>query len=463
MRRNSPISSVFLIWLCVTGANAATLFSDDFQDAATSKAKWHFPDSVTSAYSNGAVTLSNKDSKYMWFVTHSMPAKKATFTLSATITLTSSASDGVGLVCCNTNDTSGIFVELGKLQNLYAKKFSLSGQPEVLNVFNSFISTSRNVITISKKESVFTIICNNNLIGNFIVTDPLFAAGGDIGVVLPPKSSATFDNFIMTDDPTTGYVKSCFADDFNDADITGWYTYLINGTYQSGGGKFAVSNADAQYSGLLYVNGDFKRSSIKVITSFQGGNGPYGCMLVYTTPTAQGNFYKTFSFVIDSTQRYGVSDPDSSAIRMSLPKTFIHGGTAGAKDTLEVRKYDNRYAFIINGTVVENELPIPAPAPDAAGLTTGPKTSVAYEKFAVGGDSSGASCAVLLASTNSVKRFTPLLRLPANGFSAIDALGRISKRFGDSNNESIRRCASGIYFLKPPINGGSTMPINVVK
>ncbi len=450
------VSSAFF-----TGINAETLFTDDFQNPADSKSKWLFADSITSTYTNGALTLNNKDSKYMWFATHTMPVKKATFTLTATITLNAS-SNGVGLACCK-NDSSGILFHFGDVQNIYVKKFTPSQQPELLDVTNSFISTATNVMTISKKDSVFTLFCNNNYIGKFTLADPLFSAGGDIGVVLPPKSSAIIDDVVMTDGFLSGATRTCFADNFMDTDIIGWYTYTINGTYQSGGGKFSIANTDAQLSGLLFVNGDFRRSSLKVVTSFQGGKGPYGCMFVYTTPSAQGNKYKTFSFLIDSTQRYGVSVPESSSIKMSVPKTFVHGGAAGAKDTLEILRYDGKFVFIINGTVAESALPIPALVPDAAGLYVGPKTSASFEMFAVGGDSAGAYCPVIASSMNPIKRFAPILRPRENGAVVIDVLGRINTMFGHDYQKAVRSGASGVYFLRSPADAGNHMPVKIVK
>jgi hypothetical protein len=466
--RNFPMKrTVLSTCLCailglIAGSEAAVLFSDDFQDAATSKAKWIFPDSVTATYGNGSVTLRNKDSQYMWFVSHTMTSKISTFTLTAKITLSPSASSGVGIAYCKT-DSTGIILQMGNVQNLYVKKFTPSQQPVVFDVMNSFISMTTNVIVVSKKESVFNVFCNNNFLGSFTVNDPLFSAGGDIGLVLLPKTSAVFEDIAMTDDFRTGFKRTCFSDDFSDADHVGWYTYTISGTYQSGGGKFAVANNDAQMSGLLFVNGDFRQSSLKVITSFKSGKNAYGCMFVYTVPTSAGNTYRTFSFLVDSTQRYGVSNPDSQAIKMNVPKSYVHGATGGGRDTLEVRRYNDKIAFLINNTVAESSLPVPTLLPDGAGVYVGPQTSVSFEMFSVGGDSTGAFCPVLAAPQSPAKRFAPIIRLSESCPAAFDALGRINGRFGRGYLEASRTGASGVIFLRPSSGAATPAAVRILK
>ena len=448
------MASLFsLVCLFSAGATAATLFIDDFQDAATSKSKWIFPDPVTSAYSGGVVNLQNKDTTYMWFVTRNMPSKIPTFSLSATFAFTSSASNGIGLACCKT-DTSAIIVQLGTTQNLYVYQYSRSGTTELLNVYNSFISTTSNVVTISKQGSTFNFFCNGNFISAATVTDPLFTAGGDIAIVIPAKASAAVDNVVMTDEFKTSPIRTCFYDDFNDADLTGWFTSTITGTVKpTSDGQVLVSNTDAQYSGLVFVNGNFSKSSMKAVTTFKSGTGVYGCIFVYTEVTNQGNKYSTYSFLIDSTQRYGIGDPDSSKIKLNVPKSFVHGATGAKKDTLEILRFNNKYQFKINGTVAEDSLPVRGKAPDAAGFYVGPKTSIAFDMFAVGGDSTGALWPVIMASGNPSKRFFPLLRLPAGGFVAIDALGRINKRFSGNYATELQKGASGVYFLRPAVGG----------
>jgi hypothetical protein len=447
MKQRIMESVLFLIGLLVVASPADTLFHDDFQDAATSKPKWSFPDSVTSVYGSGAVTLHNKDTTYTWFVTKNL-SPTPTFALSATITLTSLASNGVGIVCCKT-DTSGIVLQLGTSQRVHVYQYHRSVRKDLLDVFNSFVSSTANVVTISKQGSTFNIFCNGNFLGAASVSDPLYTAGGDIAMIIPAKASAIFDNVVMTSQYDSGSTITCFSDDFLDANVNGWFTYTINGTIQPQAGKLLVSNTDTLYSGLLFVNGDFKRSSMKIITEFKQGKGVYGCLFVYTNPSDVGNTYNTYSFIVDSTQRYGVGVPDSAKIKMNTPKTFIHGATGDGKDTLEILRFNSSYKFKINGTVAEDALPLPARAPDGAGFYLGPKTSIYFDMFAVGGDSTGASCPVRVASWNPHQRFAPLFKSASNGLIAFDALGRINKRFTGSYLEALQKGASGVYFLRP--------------
>jgi hypothetical protein len=407
---------------------------------------------VTATYSNGAATIVNSDAEYMWYISHSMATKYSNFTLSATVTFPANAASGVGVICCKT-DSGAIIVQLGTLQNLNVTQFTAKEQKTLLDVYNSFVTTTSNVITVSKRESTFNFFCNGNFLGSATVTDSRFTAGGDIGMMLADKTSATFDDFVMTDDFKTGSNRTCYSDDFNRADMTGWYIYTVTGTAQPSGGQMVMTNTDGVLSSLLFTHGDYTKASLKTVAEFRSGKGVYGCMFVYTEPTAEGNRYKTYSFLVDSTQRYGISHPDSSMIKVNVPKSYVHGSTGSKKDTLEILRFGGRYQFKINGNVAEDALPIPSKAPDAVGFYVGPKTSVAFDMFSAGGDSSGAFCPVNPTSGKQAMQFAPLLRVPSGGVIALDALGRINKRFSGNYSAELVRGASGVVFLKPSAGG----------
>ena len=225
------IRLVFSLTACLTAsAAAAMLFSNDFQDSSTSNAQWAYPSAMTHTVVNGEVSLKNNDSAYLWFATHNMSAKAATFTLSATITITSSASNGAGIACCLDASNNGIALQVGTGQNLFVYEYNANVQ-QLLVVVNSFVTTGVNSIQISKRDSTFTVFCNGKFMTTFFVSSAKFMGGGDIGMILPAKAQAKFDNVTMTDQYQSGSPITCFSDDFSDAAFDGWYTASSRGNF----------------------------------------------------------------------------------------------------------------------------------------------------------------------------------------------------------------------------------------
>jgi hypothetical protein len=457
-------SKFVLIYGCVLtmSASAATLFTDDFQDSVSSIGKWVFPSAASKTFKNSALNVTNTDTHYLMLVTHNFTSKIRNFTLSATISLTSSTSNTVGLMCC-ISDSGYIMIELGNAQNIYASLLKPNGEDiELLNTINSFITTGANVLTISKRDSVFNIFCNDVFVGSFNVSLPSVIGGGDISLLLPPRVQATYDNILMTDDFKSGVPITCYSDNFSDPQRVGWNDYAVKGSAQVSNGLLTMNNTDTEFTSLRFVNGNFKTASLKVITKHKSGDGVYGCAFVYTVKTAQGTSYKIYSFLISSAQQYAVGSPTSTNILVSQQKSFIHGSSGSATDTLEINRFNNFYQFKINGTLTEDALAIPANlVPDAAGLYLGPKTSVSYSMFAVGGDSLGTSCSITRVADKPFTKFIPLNPFISNDAVAFNALGRIVKRFDGNCNRALQNSAAGMYFLKSN-STGHAVPVKVM-
>jgi hypothetical protein len=219
-----------------------------------------------------------------------------------------------------------------------------------------------------------------------------------------------------------------------------------------------MTNPDTQFSSITFVNGDFDKASMKVFTTYKSGSGLYGCILVYTIKTTAGNSYRTYSFLISPSQQYAIGKPTSENIMVSTQKSYIHGSTGDAKDTLEIIRFNHHYRFKINGTFTDDSLTIPDnKAPDGAGVSVGPSTSVSFDMFTVGGDSSGASCPVIMTFKKPHNHFIPLLPTFSSERAAYNVLGRIIKRFDGNYNQALRNGAAGIYFLKPNGYGVNSM------
>jgi len=444
---NSHVRHLILALMacCVASAAGATLFSDDFQDANASNAKWAYPGAITQTVTNGAATLINTDTTYLWFATHNMGSKAATFTLSATITLTSPASNGVGIACC-LDANNFIAVQVGTGQNLFVYKYE-SNVVQLLSVTNSFITTAVNTIKVSKRDSTFNVFCNGAFITTFFVSAAKFIGGGDIGMLLPAKAQATYDDIRVTDQFETGASSQCFSDNFSNANLIGWYTGTLVGQAQISGQALTLTNTDAINTSMPFVNGRFDQASYRVIAAYKTGGKPYGLAIIFPTQVSGGIAYKPYSFLVDSLRRYGYGKPLDSTIKLSAPKTFIHSSTGDGKDTLEVLRFAGKYKFRINGTIVEDSLPLNGSVV-SAGLFVSPQTSVSFDDFMIGGDSTGASvCAVIAHAKKSDRPWNPGISFSGSDYLLFDLTGRLVKRMG-SNSTATPLAAPGLFVIR---------------
>ena len=463
LRRFIP-TAMLCMCLVLTGSAAGprhsssdTLFQDHFQDSAATLSKWVFDAHLARSFSAGALSLTNNDATYLGFATHSDAAssKAAVFTLSAAISISPSSSGVIGLACCMV-DNDGIAIEVGTHQNLLVYTY---GTGQILdNSINSFINPAVNTLTVSKHDSTFTVFCNSHFITTFHVSDSKFLNGGDIGLVLAPKAQATFDDVVMTKLYETGAPITCFSDDFNGGVLDGWYRGTISGSAQEANGALTLANPDAQSSSLMFVSGSFDHASLRVITSYKSGGGLYGLALVYAESVGGQITYPHYSFLIDSLRQYGYGHPDSGSIKLSQPKSYIHGSSGDGKDTLEILRFNTKYSFKINGMIVEDSLPIRGSgAVQTAGLFVMPQTSAAFDDFIIGGDSTGASCAVIAISAKPASALYAGLKAPGNVIMVFDATGRLVRRINGSGPGSLPRLPAGMFFLRQSNNGSKNV------
>jgi hypothetical protein len=377
-----------------------------------------------------------------------MGSKAAVFTLSATVTITSAASNAVGIACCMDASNNAVAVQVGIPQNILVYKYDGSVLQQLQSVTNSFVSPTVNIITVSKRDSTFNVFCNGHYITTFYVSTAKFIGGGDIGLLVPAKGQAIIDNVVMTDQYQAGSPTTCFSDNFSDVNHTGWYMGLLSGQSQSANGEWTLNNSDATMTSIVFVNGIFDRASYKAITKYKSGHGMYGIAMVIPVAVAGGTTYKSYSFLIDSLRHYGYGHPDSTLIKLSPPKTFIHASTGDGKDTLEVLRGNKKYTFRINGVVAEDSITLRGDGSVAsAGLFVMPQTAVGYDSFIIGGDSTGASCAIITISAKP-KAFTPGIGFAGNEYMLFDVTGRLVKRINSPDAKNLPRMPVGMYFVR---------------
>jgi hypothetical protein len=437
---NQSTKPVFLvIFACVFGTTyAATLFQDNFQDSVATKANWIFPAAVKRQFTGGVLGIQCADSVYMWYVTHNFSTKAPTFTLSATITLPSSDVNGAGLGFCMTG-SDGITLWLGPGQNMYAYK----GSVLLFNAVNSFINTTVNTVKISKKDSVFNVFCNGTYVTRFVCSESKYVAGGDIAVAVPTKSSFQIDDIIMTDQFETGAPITFYNNNFSSGNTQGWYTSSIIGTASVASGSFTIAN-DGTSPATPYISGNFNKASLRAIVTHKQGAGYYGLAFFDFAPGPVGDTVKAYLFLVDSTREFASGLPDSSSIA-ALQTSIVHGDT----DTLMVLRFSNKYKYSINGTLMSDSFPLLAPGRiDAAGLYIGGKTTVSFQEFAIGGDSTGIFSSIINSPRGYANNYLPLSRIMGNDFTVFDVRGRIIKHGNGNYLEAMKNLPGGMYIMK---------------
>jgi hypothetical protein len=444
MKHFKQMMSLVCVLAAIGSVNGATIFSDNFSDTNTSKLNWiMLGQNMTLSYTGGAFTIKNNDATYTGFLIHNFSgAKPSTFTLSAQVTEVAPATlGGAGIMYC-VNSTSGITgytLQIGNLQTLYVIKFP-AGTTIIQKPTSSLVPIT-NVIKVSKSGNLFNTFCNGKYVQKF--NDNTYA-GGDIALMVPPKSTYKFDNVMMTDSFEIALMPTCFADSFPTTDLPGWNLGLLQGTATVGGGALVLNDTDATYSSIVYNDeGDYSHASMKAVVTSTAGTGMYGVTFVANVQ----NGAKTFAFVVSPDRRYSIVYPDSPSVSMSNPLSFIKGSFG--KDTLEVIRYATKYAFVINGTDVGVTIPVPAAySIEGAGLYVGKQTSATYNYFIVGGDSTGAKC--LPSAVLSRRNIYNKIVQPVFGKGSIvyDIMGR---KIGVYDAVSFARAklARGLYFVVP--------------
>ena len=448
MKRFKLIVSVLYVAAAMGSAHGATIFSDNFSDSsAAGKLKWILlAQNTTVSYTGGVLTIKNDDAAYTGFMIHNFSGTKpSTFTLSAQITEVAPATlGGSGIMYCvnSTTGITGYTLQIGNSQSLYVYKFpSASGLP-IFNKPTSSMMPTANVIKVSKSGNLFNTFCNGIYVQKF---NENTYAGGDIALVVPPKSTYKFDNVVMTDSFEVAVMPTCFADSFPTTDEQGWNTTnMMHGTATFGAGALVLNNTDPTYSSIIYNDaGDYSHASMKAVVTSTAGTGMYGVTFIADVQTA----VKTFAFVISPDRRYSIVYPDSPSVSMSNPQSFIKGSQG--IDTLEVIRYATKYAFVINGTDVGVTISVPAAFNiEGAGLYVGTQTSATYNYFIVGGDSSGAKClpSAVLSRHNIYSKITqPIF---GKGCIVYDIMGRKIGLY-DGTSLSRAKLARGLYFIMP--------------
>jgi hypothetical protein len=436
-----------LIMLTFVAVQGKIIFQDDFSDPANSDSNWPPQKDLQINFGSGKCSITNANATYAGLLTHTVDSKPAEFTYSTSITRSSDTIVAGLYVNSVSNAIDGFAVQLGAGSLIYVTKFG-SGKSEV--IFNkqsgSVNTTQSNNLMISKKSTSYYIYCNNEFIGSFTDSDISAIA---VGLIVGPKSSAVFDNVVLTNSVTLPPPpSSSYADDFNDGKLnSGWLNF---------GKQADISEADSvlkinsKPDSVVYLVKDFTASpvcTLKVEVSHRGGSSSplYGLFLC---GNVQNNVVPVAGFGITGSSYYGISLPGSTSIDLAQSSdirgdAYISGtDTVYKKDTLKIIGGSGNYKCYANGVCLDSfNISFPV---TGVGVFCYGDLKVYFDNFYV--DKAGTSVTHFIKNRHS----TLNQNIFSRGNLIVDPLGRT---VSISNNFNKSKIASGMYLTNKKMAG----------
>ena len=207
-------------------------FSDSFSVPSQTNLKWGkwvgLDDSIAAVCAGGVYTITNNHQGSMpALYSHTFATTKtSTFTASCVITRTSADISAGMLLCLAPYPTfTGYAVQLqGPIGNdciNYVTIFRyLSNAGSMVwqaEFHQQHLVNPSDTIMVSSQGGKLAVFCNGVYLGSY--TDPSPLAAGDLGLLVPAKSTAAFDDVLFTDQFTQGSFPVSFKDNFNDGVI----------------------------------------------------------------------------------------------------------------------------------------------------------------------------------------------------------------------------------------------------
>ena len=331
-------------------------FTDDFSDEAVSNTLWaRSGDAISLQFTDGACVVANSDETYIGFARHAFAegARPSTFTLSGKVTLTAGGT-GAGFSCCvaSSGMATGYYISIIENDRVAISKIGSTGSgTEIATVNSAFLTDGANELKISRKEGVFNIFCNGQFTTTFTDTD---FPSGDIGLLVSAKTTAVFDDIVLTDSFEEGGPRTCFSDDFSNASLIGWDWFGdddVSLAVEEGVLHITTDSAQNIYQVFDLPLADFV---MRVVTSHRGRSTDnfYGLFICgvgeLSVPLA--------GFGINGGSSYGVFlstetfTPTASSSIKGDPYVSSTGDTTYYYDTLEVIRRDGSDVclFVVN-------------------------------------------------------------------------------------------------------------------
>lgn len=353
------IKPVFLILIPFSFSSANLLFSDHFDSEMGSISKWFLSAEQGGklTFESGKAVIDNQSCRYSAIAVHEFDSPPSQFTYSAEI---SSENPGAGLYFC-IQDTNGVFAGYAVIvedDGLALYKFLPdNGYPLLLyRKKSAFLEKQKNTISVSKNGNRYLTACNGYY--QFSVADTSYGSGS-IALLVPPGSSAAFDNVAVFDTVQDSLSFPAFVDYLTD-EKSGWEN-TGTGRFQFMPSGLLVSTIAGQFY-FREIKIPLFSFHIKAICSYSGGNlkKPYGVFFKDEKADTEGRIWE---FGVDGSRDVGLYDSLSG----SNPhfNQIVHGASnenSGIiRDTLELIKPEDekKLSFVVNsvtiGTFESNE------------------------------------------------------------------------------------------------------------
>jgi len=449
-------------------------FSDSFSVPSQTNLKWGkwygADDSIAAVCAADSVyTITNNHQGSMpALYSHTFATKTSTFTASCVISR-SSADIAAGMLLCLPlfPTLSGYAVQLqGPIGNdciNYVTIFRyLSNAGSMVwqaEFHQQHLVNPSDTIMVSSQGGKLAVFCNGVYLGSY--TDPSPLAAGDLGLLVPAKSTATFDDVLFTDQFTQGSFPVSFKDNFNDGVIGKRWLLRDCSDFTEHDTVLDISAPGSAASGVF--------SEVKMaIDTF------YAMLVVSHRSGESASFYGFYLRGSDtlSTFRaalFGISGQKAGGAYLSTGgsvffpppgtirgKAFVNGpgDTVFYQDTIVVRRTSGSNLFImyVNGfaldTLTTAEITFPIVG---AGIFAGGGQNVFADYFALGLDSTVTGVINIAKNTRFVNgmKFSPL-----TSRYLFNPLGRVVGRkdaIGGRLNGKV--LAPGFYFTDKKQSG----------
>ncbi len=430
---------------------ALAAFSDDFSNEASSNLAWpEKSEGVTMQFKDQACSIVNGSEEYLGMVRHSFSEaeRSSTFTLSGKITLDDPATMGAGFAICLEagGKMGGYYIAIRENRQISITRMSSQGSGTMLHsVAGTYLTMGTNVLKVSKKDDRFNVFCNGHFTATF--TDDGYSKG-DIGLLVAPKTTAVFDDIVLSDTFEEGAPPSCFSDSFEDEDLLGWDRFGDQSApVRIDKNSLRITTGSGQ-DVYQFVNIGLDRFVMRVVVSHRGGStvNLYGLFLCGTA----AEFVPLTGFGIDGSGRYAVFSPGESYTQEAGagikgdPFVSSTGDTTYYLDTLEVVRKEgaSEYIFVANGDTLTRLAEIDFTV-TGAGLFCLDSMDIAFDDFLI--SEGGGNCTVAVSPQNR-RSYTFSENVDMRLF---DCSGRLI-----SGNGKIRagRFVPGLYLQRRPGN-----------
>lgn len=428
-------------------AHSGEIYKDDFSKPKESNLVWHTSnDFISKKFGDGACVAGNSNSSNSGFVYYVLPSKPTVFTVSSKITRTKANSlVGIAVNFSNTSNQSIAFL-IGQ-NALYIGQLGDS----IYGYASQYINSTENTLTVSRNGSVYKAFVNDRFVADYAMAN---APGGDIAIVVPPKDTISFDDFLMTDTFRDGKMPTSFSDDFEGELKVDWTKYINSGTADVDSGKLKLTTANVDTSFIQIVAGvNLTNFSGKAAFVHRNGstNSVYGFVLQGDSSKHQAIFVITAGKTFGAHAGSGTFNLDQKLSIRGAAYPSETGVKSYYSDTLEIikRKGSQEYIFVANRDTLTRLTGINFPI-TKAGLYCTNSLEITVDNFSF----------VSVDEPSFVKR--PLIRNQLkpdigvrSGSFVFDPLGRafVNKRLLDN------KISSGIYFEKTQQRAGSILLI----